>query len=49
MQNDILYKTEMHTQKLTGNRQSLQLGYKAAPPKVSLFLEARGQGYIPLP
>jgi hypothetical protein len=29
--------------------QCLPLGYKADPPKVSLFLEARGKVLIPLP
>jgi hypothetical protein len=29
--------------------QCLQLGSKAAPPKVSLFLEARGKGFMLLP
>ena len=29
--------------------QCLQPGYKADPPKVSLFLEAMGKGFMPLP
>jgi hypothetical protein len=32
-----------------GKNQSLQLGSKAAPPKVSLSLKARGKGFMPLP
>jgi hypothetical protein len=58
MQNDSLHKTEKcihkswHDPGMVYNwdkNQCLQLRYKADPPKVSLFLEAREKGFMPLP
>jgi hypothetical protein len=45
MQNYFYNKTEECILKANRN----QLWSKAAPPKVSLILEARGKGFMPLP
>ena len=49
MQNDSLHKTENAYIKAERNQAVFTTGIKSSPTKVSLFLEARGKGFMLLP